>query len=102
MYAIDLKIVGRYLSGLGALAREAGENGHQIVPRQTAIGTTTVIITANAVDQNNNVLTPLTFAYDIIGNPPPPAPPATLTFGTPQVGTFPLPPDPGTATVILI
>jgi hypothetical protein len=23
MYAIDLKIVGRYLSGLGALAREA-------------------------------------------------------------------------------
>jgi len=79
-----------------------GTNGHQIVPRQSAVGTTTVIITANAKDSNGNVLAPITFAYDIVGNAPPPPPPATISFGTPQVGTFPLPPDPGSATVTLI
>jgi hypothetical protein len=95
--SLTLTISSTAMAYLAAIA--AGENGHQIVPRQTATGTTTVTITANAKDAQGTPLAPVVMSYDIVGNP---APPVTVTFGTPQVGTFPLPPDPGTATVVLI
>jgi len=79
------------------------DKGFQVVPKlQTLVGVRTVTITASARDQNGNTLPLQTFAVDIMGTPAP-NPAVSLQFtATPGVGTFPLNPDPGTATATLI
>ncbi len=92
--------VDNYAAAYVAPFPAAGIHGHVIVPKNTAqVGNVTVTVTANATDAAGVVIPPATFAYDIVGAPPPP-PAVSVAFGTATVGAFGgVPGDPGSPTV---